>query len=345
MAIQDSTPTLSLSVEAATSPSAAQRQIKEARSGFLEAARFLQNSTPHFISICARGSSKHASVYGKSLIETMTGKAVAFLSPNLSSIYNKQLDLSGSLFVVVSQSGKSPDLLAMTENAKKSGAMTLGFINETTSPLFSLCDLSIPLFAGKEYSIAATKSFILSAFAFLQLTAYWKNDSFLQETIQQAPDLFHQATELNWKEPLLQLTQALDMFTIGRGIGQGIASEFALKMKEVCGLHAEPFSAAEVIHGPLALVKSGFPSLFLGQKDLAESSIIETQKRFIEAGSLVLSTLPQPGTIPLPALHKNALLEPLCQALSLYMSISDLARARGLDPERPPHLKKVTETV
>lgn len=336
---------VSLETEAAETPVVAQQQIERAGPIFQKLGEQIRAFSPHFVVTCARGSSDHASTYGKYLIETQVGKAVASIGPSIASVYDTALDLTGALFIVVSQSGKSPDILKLTARAREAGALTVGFINDENSPLFQSCDIAVPLCAGKEQSVAATKSYILSAFAYLQLVAYWKQDKALLHTVHQAPDLFAKACQLDWRKPLLQLEHDSNMFTIGRGLGLGLATEVALKMKEVCGLHAEAFSSAEVIHGPLALARPGFSTLVFGQKDEAETSLLETEQRFLKTGAKILSTLPVDGAIPLPALHENALLEPLCQALSFYSAISSLARKRGLDPEKPPHLSKITETV
>jgi len=160
-----------LAFEASQTPEAARTQILRTKQIFAELGDRLRNNPPAFVAICSRGSSHHISTYGKYLIETQMLKPVASLELSVASVYNCVMDLKNSLFIVVSQSGKSPDILTMTEKAKKAGAYTVGFINDENSPLFSLCDLSIPLSAGPEYSVAATKSCLLSALAYLQLTA------------------------------------------------------------------------------------------------------------------------------------------------------------------------------
>lgn len=338
----------SLTREAAETPEAARSQISRTRDIFKELGKRLRHTPPSFVATCARGSSDHITTYGKYVIESFSYKAVASLTPGLSSVYTVPVNLKDALFISVSQSGKSPDILAMAEAAKKSGALVVGFVNNEQSPLFELCDIAIPLSAGPEKSVAATKSCLVSGLAYLQLAAHWCQDQALLRLIDQLPELFEKAAELNWEDALLQLESAINLYVIGRGPSLGIAQEIALKLKETCGLHAEAFSSAEVIHGPLVLAKKGFPVLLLGQNDQSLPSLADTGSRFLNAGSSVLSTIDLDKTICLPTLASrdtSPVIEPLCQLLSFYMAVSSLALKRGFDPDRPPHLRKVTETV
>ncbi|MBU8900316.1 SIS domain-containing protein [Corallococcus sp. M34] len=333
--------------EAAQSAEVARLQLQHCEEAFAELGERLRRHPPRFVVTCARGSSDHATVYGKYLIETVMGRAVASVGPSIASIYGAHaLDLRDSLFIAVSQSGRSPDLLRMTEAARAGGAFVVGFVNEPTAPLTSRCDLALPLCAGPERSIAATKSYLLSGLAFLRLVAHWSADASLREAVAALPEALEAARALDWWPALSGLTDARSLYVVGRGSGLGAALELALKLKETCRLHAEAFSSAEVLHGPLGLVRPGFPVLALGQEDGSAEGTRAVVKRMLELGAEVRSVLPVPGALPLPTVAEvPTVLAPLCQVQSFYMAVHRLASARGLDPDAPAHLRKVTETV
>ncbi|CAM3083163.1 SIS domain-containing protein [Corallococcus soli] len=340
-------PLPTLAREAAPAPAAARLQLDRCRDTLAYLGARLRRTPPRFVVTCARGSSDHAAVYGKYLIETTLGRAVASLGPSVASVYNtRSLDLRDSLFIAISQSGQSPDLLRMTEAARAGGAVVLGFINDESSPLAALCDVHVPLSAGPEHSVAATKSYLLSGLAFLQLVAYWSDAPELHDAARRLPDALEAASQLDWWPALASLKDASSLYVVGRGSGLGAALEMALKLKETCRLHAEAFSSAEVLHGPLGLVRPGFPVLALGQDDNAAPGTRAVVQRMVELGATVHATLSVPGAKLLPTLPDlPAVLAPLCQVQSFYFAVHQLATARGLNPDAPAHLRKVTETV
>lgn len=336
-----------MDLEARESGDAARRQIERCGARFADLGEQLRKLQPHLVVTCARGSSDHAASYGKYLIETRLGLPVASIGPSVASLYQTKLQLEQSLFVVVSQSGRSPDLLRLVETARESGALVVGFVNDETSPLAERCDYFLPLCAGPEKSVAATKSYLMAAFAFLQLVANWQQDPALLDVVRATPGALDAATALDWKTPMAQLATAQGLYVIGRGLGTGAALEIALKCKETSRLHAEAFSAAEVIHGPLALVGPDFPVIALTQADQTEDANRAVIQRMLSLGATVLSTDTEvAGVVPLPVLpDMPPELAPLTQVLSFYLGIHHVARARGLDPDVPANLKKVTETV
>uniref|UniRef100_A0A9E7ZRX5 SIS domain-containing protein n=1 Tax=Bosea sp. NBC_00436 TaxID=2969620 RepID=A0A9E7ZRX5_9HYPH len=307
----------------------------------------LRQRKPAFIATCARGSSDHAMTYGKYLLERTLGLPVASLGPSLASVYREELDLSGAVFIAASQSGRSPDALQLTETAKRGGALTIGLINDMESPLAALVDVALPLAAGPETSVAATKSFIATGIALLHLTAAWSCERDLSDALVRSPELLRQAGLCDWSPFFGHLKDAASLYVIGRGLSLGIAQEMALKFKETCRIHAEAFSAAEVLHGPLALVGPGFPALVLDPADEGSDSTLSVARSFAGLGADVAyaGTEAAPGiTLPVP-LETPPVLMPLLQARAFYGGIAALAKARGLDPDRPPHLRKVTQTL
>ena len=332
--------------EAGQAAALAHGQLARCAAGFAELGARLRRDPPRFVVTCARGSSDHAASYGKYLIETALGRAVASVGPSIASVYGGPLALAGSLFVVVSQSGRSPDLLRLTEVARAGGALVVGFVNDERAPLAALCDVALPLCAGAETSVAATKSFLLSGLAFLQLVAHWSGDPELRDAVAAFPGALDAASRLDWWPALADLTDATGLYVLGRGTGLGAAAEIALKLKETCRLHAEAFSTAEVLHGPLALIDRGFPVLVIGQDDDSADTTRTVAARLVALGASVRSALDVAGAtrLPVPAAVPAAI-APLCQVQSFYLAVHRLAAARGLDPDAPAHLRKVTETV
>ncbi len=332
--------------EAAQAPNVVRGQLEHNAVITRRIGAMLREMNPRAVVTCARGSSDHAATFAKYLIETHTKLLTTSAAPSLSSLYDAQPDLRGVVFLVISQSGKSPDLLASAENAKRNGACVIALCNCHDAPLNQLADYSVPLHAGPETSVAATKSYIASLSAIVHLLACWTADQTLTSSLMRAPEQLQQAWDLDWSAALPVLQRANDLFVLGRGYGLGIAQEAALKFKETCGLHAEAFSAAEVKHGPMALVGPGFPVLMLSQNDGSRDGISKLATEFVARGADVLLAGPTVmDTIPLPTIASHAVIEPLLMVQSFYRMVAALAPARGLDPDRPPHLNKVTETL
>ncbi|HVY86517.1 MAG TPA: SIS domain-containing protein [Caulobacterales bacterium] len=305
----------------------------------------LRARPPRAVLTCARGSSDHAATYGRYLIESQLGVLTSSASLSVSSVYGATPALDETLYLAISQSGRSPDLIACVEAARAKGAFVVALVNDVNSPLAALSHEVVALSAGPEVSIAATKSFIASLAALAHLVAAWRGDDLLMRDIALLPSQLEQAWALDWSSAVQHLLTPRNMFVIGRGVGLAVAQEAALKLKETCGLHAEAFSAAEVMHGPLALVCKGFPALFLAQNDATCASMTETAQTCAARGALVLYAGRAALQNTLPSIPANPLLEPILLAQSFYRMANALALARGFDPDRPPHLSKVTETV
>ncbi len=332
--------------EAVQAPLAVNTQLAQNASQLRELGARLRAEPPRAVVTCARGSSDHAATYARYLIEAHTHVLTSSAAPSVSSVYEAQSDLEGTLFIAISQSGKSPDLLAATRNAKDSGALTVALCNTIDSPLMQLVDVAVPLHAGPERSVAATKSYITSLSCIAQLLANWVEDRRLLATLPQVPEMLARAWECDWTRAVETLRGAVNLFVVARGFGLGIAQEAALKLKETCGLHAEAFSSAEVKHGPMALVRAGFPVLMFTQRDETRVGIQELSAEFAARGARVLiAGADAAGAISLPAIASHPVVEPLLTIQSFYRMANELALARGLDPDRPPHLNKVTETV
>lgn len=315
----------------------------ERNAGTLRAlADHLHANPPTFVVTCARGSSDHAATYGKYLIETLMGLPVASAAPSVTSVFATEFRQTGALLIAVSQSGRSPDLLTTVERYKKAGAYVVVLVNDEASPLAALADTLLPLCAGPETSVAATKSFIASIAGLAALAAHWSGDTALIEALAALPAQLEQACALDWTPMVAALADARNLFIVGRGYGLSVAQEAALKLKETCGLHAEGFSSAEVRHGPMAIVHNGFPVLAFATSDKSGDDVRQAAAEFAERGAHVLVADHDAGG--LPVLPAHAVLEPILMIQSFYGAAEQLARTRGLDPDQPPFLRKVTET-
>ncbi len=332
--------------EAAEAPTAVRAQFAANRELVGDVGAVLRRLAPRAVVICGRGSSDHAGTFAKYLIETRSGLHASSAAPSISSLYATRSDLNGVLFVVISQSGASPDILSAAERARDAGALVVALVNEEGSPLARGAHHTIPLRAGPETSVAATKSYVASLAAVLHLVAVWVRDLELLEALEQAPTQLASAWGLDWSAAIEHFRTAESLYVVGRGLGLGIAREAALKLKETCGLHAEAFSSAELRHGPMALVQPGFPVLALAQRDETLAGIETLAAELRHAGAdVVLAGLELPGYLALPVLRAHPVIEPMLMIQSFYRLANALALARGRDPDRPPHLSKVTETV
>jgi glucosamine--fructose-6-phosphate aminotransferase (isomerizing) len=301
---------------------------------------------PRAVVTCARGSSDHAATFAKYLIETRLGVLTSSAAPSVSSVYDTRPDLTNSVCLAISQSGASPDLLTAVGKAREAGALVVALVNAEDSPLALRADHVVPLCAGTETSVAATKSFIASLAAIIHLVSCWAEDRELSEEIRKAPRHLERAWSLDWSAAVERLKPATDLYVVGRGMGLGVAQEAALKLKETCGLHAEAVSAAELRHGPMALVRPGFPVLVFSQNDEARAGVELLAAELVarKADVMIAGSRCQ-GALHLASEPAHPVIEPMLIAQTFYRMANALSLARGLDPDRPPHLRKVTETV
>jgi glucosamine--fructose-6-phosphate aminotransferase (isomerizing) len=331
--------------EAAESGDTVRRQLSATSSLFRDLGAHLRRHPPKAIITCARGSSDHSATYGKYVIETHTGVPVSSAAPSLSSMYGVSPDVKDCLYLAVSQSGRSPDLLSSVEAARQGGAFVVALCNDPSAPLNGLANVSIPLCAGREVSVAATKSHIGSIAAFLHLVAAWTERPDLLEATAALADDLDQAFELNWSAAVDTLSDVRHLYVIGRGLGLGVVQEIALKCKETCALHAEAFSGAEVRHGPFSLLSPTFPALILGQNDVTRAGLAALVPELLTRGVPTLHAgLGLTAGPPLPMLMCHPAAQPALEAAAAYRMLAALSVRRGLNPDNPPHLRKVTET-
>ncbi|MDQ0318312.1 glucosamine--fructose-6-phosphate aminotransferase (isomerizing) [Pararhizobium capsulatum DSM 1112] len=327
-------------------PEATARLLDRSSDAIRKAGAALREKNPAFLVTIARGSSDHAALFLKYAIELSTGLPVASLGPSLASIYGAKMQLASAASIAISQSGKSPDIVAMAEAATKAGAVTIALTNTLPSPISDASTHPLDIQAGPELAVAATKSYVNSIVAGLAILAEWTNDGGLRTAVAALPGHFEKAVKLDWHLLADNLGEAESLYMLGRGPALAIASEAALKFKETSGMHAEAYSAAEVLHGPVALVERRFPVIGLAARDAAEDSVVGIVDGLGAKGALAFATSSKLKTAKtLPFVETG---HPITDALTLilpfYGFVESWSRSRGLNPDAPVALKKVTET-
>ncbi|MDR8400550.1 MULTISPECIES: SIS domain-containing protein [Paraburkholderia] len=300
----------------------------------------------HVALTVARGSSDHAASYFASLTMSRLGVPVASLPMSVATLQQAPLQVRDQLALAFSQSGKSPDLVGTMEALRKAGALTVAAVNVSGSPLADACEFELPLVAGPELSVAATKSYIAMLSISAQLVAHWQNDAELLAALKTLPEALRAAGKLDWSNAVEELRGVERMIVIGRGLGLAIAQEAALKLKETSGIQAEAFSSAEVRHGPMELIDRDYPLLVFAPRGPEQAGLLQLARDMKARGARVLLAAPAEvpeATLPL-ATTAHAALDPIAAILSFYVMAAGLAAARGRNPDAPRHLNKVTET-
>jgi glucosamine--fructose-6-phosphate aminotransferase (isomerizing) len=350
--------------EALEAPAAVARLLEAESVRVAAIAADLVHDEPQAVLTLARGSSDHAAHYFAYLAMARLGRLVTSLPMSLLTLYRAPLQSQGLLSIAVSQSGQSPDLVETTRLLAAAGARTLSLVNAEGSPLAAASRWALPLHAGPEQSVAATKSYIAQLVAGAMLVAAWeaaagptahpqRHDTGprarrdLLDALPRLPAALEAAAALDWTAAALPvLVPASRLYVVSRGTGLAVAMEAALKLKETCGLQAEAFSGAELRHGPMALVEAGYPLLVFAPPGPAQAGLLALAADMRARGAHVLLAAPAgtPGAeLPLAdAPHDD--LAPIATIQSFYGLAEALARARGFDPDRPPFLAKVTRT-
>jgi glucosamine--fructose-6-phosphate aminotransferase (isomerizing) len=331
--------------EAAEAPDCVENQLQRNAATLASLAERLRAQPPVAMVTIGRGSSDHAATYARYLVETRLGILGASLSPSIFSVFKAPLSLANTLCLAISQSGRSPDLIAAASAARESGAIVVALVNDAGSPLAEVASIVLPQGAGPEKSAAATKSFITSLSAMAQMVALWSGDEEMERALKQLPSALAQAWQEDWSSCRHWLQKADHLYTVARGPHLGIAQEAAHKLKETCKIHAEPFSSAEVLHGPNELAGDGFPVLLFRSEDAGDASVKEAARQLAAQGaSVMMAAGGDPGSLPVPRAPHPAL-APILQIQAFYRMANALACERGYNPDRPQHVQKVTHTV
>jgi glucosamine--fructose-6-phosphate aminotransferase (isomerizing) len=332
--------------EALSAADCVQLQLSNDVERYADLGRKLRSTTFNTALTVARGSSDHAANYCAYLIMARMGKIVASLPMSLITLNKSPLVTRDTLSIAISQSGQSPDVVEPIRYFRDGGATTIALVNDIASPLAAAAEWAMPLHAGQERSVAATKSFITSLVAGARLVAHWQNDPDLTAGLAALPDALRAATRCDWSAALEVLTPARNIMVVGRGISFPIALEAALKLKETSALQAEAFSGAEIKHGPMALIEDGYPLLIFATRGPTQAGLIALAAEMRGRGARVLLAAPadvaeRDLTLPVAATPD---LDPIVAIQAFYVMAAQLSKARGLDPDRPRHLSKVTRT-
>lgn len=324
--------------EAAQSPAVIAQQLTDNLVLCQKLAADIRAFNPSLVYIIGRGSSDHAGVFAKYLIEIEMGIPVSSSAPSVYSVYNKKLKLNKALVLVISQSGGSPDIIAQAKAAKASGALTIALVNTPDSPLSGIVDAELPLRAGEELAIAATKSYLATLSGILQLVACWKQDEYLLNSLKDLPAQLTSAITSPTKLTYDFVADLAHCVVLGRGLGYAVSREIALKLKEVCGVHAEAFSSAEFLHGPVTLVEKSLSVIDVSVCDESQSAHETIMTDINSRGSRTICI-----GLSIEGTHPRCM--PLIILQRFYIDIELIARQMGLNPDKPAGLKKVTKTL
>lgn len=329
--------------EIAEIPSACARALSE-RKGVAHIADRIRSFAPRFVVICGRGSSGHAGIFLRYLFEVRAGLLVSASAPSVVTAYRRAHDMRQILFVVISQSGRSPDLVAATGQARKSGALTVALLNDPNSPVAREAELVLTMEAGDEHAVAATKTVALSMVRGAQLIAELTSDRVLLEKLQRLPARLDRAVGCDWSAWGDSLKAARAAFVTARGYGLGTAKEIALKLTETMRLPALGYSAAELLHGPFAAVTATTPVLVL-RSDTATSSLVDRLIADLRRRDQPVFAAGGPdGTLEWIG-DDHPVCDPIALLLPAYVALEAAARHQGFNPDRPLNLSKVTETL
>lgn len=324
-------------------PAAATRFLA-GRDAMDDAVSRIRAFAPRSVIFCGRGSSGHAGVYLRYLFEARLGMLASAAAPSVMTAYHARVDMQGSLFVVISQSGRSPDLVATTERARAAGALTVAIVNDSDGPVAKAAERVLPIEAGPERSVAATKTMALSMIAGAELVAVLAQDTILRSAIARLPERFADALLCDWSPWRESLSGAPAAFVSARGYGFATAREIALKITETLRLPALAYSAAELRHGPRAAITALTPVLVLRQNDETAGGVDELVHDLRRDGERLFVCGGPEATLPWIG-DDHPVCDPIAMLLPAYRAVESAARQHGFDPDRPPYLAKVTETL
>ena len=333
-------------------PSVLQRLLAEGRNAAEEAAIAIKKFGPEWVLIAARGSSDNAARYAQYLLGAHNRLGVALAVPSLFTLYDAPPVLTRALTIGISQSGQSPDIVSVLAETRKQGGATLAVTNEPSSPLSQTSDHTLPLLAGQEKAVAATKTYTTELFALAMLSAALEGNperwaqlervpGWVDEVIQKNADLTEQAAAFQGAQRLVVL---------GRGFNYSTAFEVALKLKETSYFVAEPYSVADLLHGPVAMIDRDFPVILVAPSGRTQADVPALLSLLEDRGAKLLAISDVPAVlaraqsrIELPV-GMPEWLSPIVAVVPGQLFAGSLAVAAGQNPDRPRGLSKVTMT-
>lgn len=329
--------------ETAEIPAVAERLLERTEL-FAAIVERIEQMKPRVVVFCCRGSSGHVGIYLRYLFETRLGMLASASAPSVVTAYERPPDMRGVLFVVISQSGQSPDLVTATQVARNVGALTLAIVNDEQSPAAAAAELVLPIGAGGEHAVAATKTVVASMIAGARLVAELERNGRFRESLQQLPSRLSSALACDWTSWAHAAALATATFVVGRGYALGCVREIALKVSETLRVPGIGHSAAEVRHGPWASISSSTPVLVLRQNDQTADAVGGVVRDLHGTKAPLFTAGGTGGTLPWIG-DGHPACDPVVMLVPAYRAIEWAARERGFDPDNPPHLSKVTHTL
>ena len=336
--------------EIAEQPQVLERTIAAEREKMTKLGDFLRQKDIDLIILVARGSSDNAALFGRYLLEVTTGIPVSLAAPSVFTLYNAKLRLKRALVIGVSQSGEGVDINHVLEQAKSFGAFTIAITNEAESTMAKIADETLLIHAGREKSVAATKTYTGQMLHFYLLASVIGDKRI---DFQRIPSFTEKALELESKvkEIVQRYVFVENCVVVGRGMNYGNSYELALKLMETCYVVAERFSSADFFHGPLAIVERRFPVILFGPIGVTKQSSVDLLKRLHElnADCLAITNDEEVAalathSIKLPS-EIDEFLSPIPFIIPAQLFAAHLSEAKGLNPDEPRSLKKITNTL
>ncbi len=338
--------------EISEQPAALSRLLNEERAVVEAIAEAIRQRQPHYVVLAARGSSDNAARYSQYLFGTINALPAALATPSIFTLYDQAPRLDDALVVAISQSGQSPDIVAVIAEARRQGALTVALTNAPDSPLAQAAEHNIYLHAGPEKAVAATKTYSTSLMALAMLSSALAQDESRFETLARVPDWINQVLRnRDWTNDSAERYTYVDYCVVAsRGYNYSTAYEVALKLKELTYIVAEPYSSADFQHGPLALVEHGFPVVAIVPEGNLTPELITFFRQLNERGAdmivisanpdalaLAQTPLPIPSGIP-------EWVSPLVMVVQGQLFALGLTLAKRFDPDQPRGIRKVTLT-
>ena len=333
-------------------PAVQQALLSERWSEVEVVAAWVREQRPRYVFLAGRGTSCHAGYYATYLWGARNRLPVAIAAPSLFGKYHSPPAMDGALVVGISQSGQSPDVVGVLEEARRQGRPTLAIVNDPDSPMARSADRVLAIGAGEERQVAATKTYTAQLMAIAMLSVALGDDAQRRAQLQQVPELMRQALQLEAAaDAAAAATAAMERcVVIGRGFDYATTHEWSLKLKELAYVVAERYSSADFRHGPIAVVARGFPVLAVAARGAVSDDLVELLQKLrgeLDAELVVVSNEPaalQVAARPLALPAMPEWISPLVSILPCQLFAYHLTRHKGLDPHAPRGLRKVTKT-
>lgn len=336
-------------------PSVVERIVTTAAAELHLVAQAIRRDRPAWAMIAGRGTSDHAAVYAQYLVETHLGLPTGLVKPSVTTIYEAPVAWRGGLVLAISQSGQSPDIVAVVSAAREAGALTVAITNDPASPLAAAAEWSLDCHAGRELAVPATKTYVAELATVASLVASVEPTAELSGAIAALPAALHEtiARAERWldgpgSDAVRDHVDADRALLVSRGYNLATALELALKLKETCGLFAEAYSTADFAHGPLVLSQPGVPTLAIRPDGPMGTLVDETLAAVTARGGRAaviggIESAAHAGALALPTTLPEPL-TPLVYVVPGQLVVEAVARRRGIDPDAPVGLGKVTRT-